>query len=205
MYYTLTKDNIHLAWKVSHVGLMPGLDPFKEDENKILEHGYNSPFEEAALAVELSRQGIATIYPRAIYMTSLKTEIAENLFDNSRYQSHQDLCTPDELPILQKNYEYIMIWGYWNGPDEKLAAQDGDYYEGINTLQAYRQGMISQEQYFDLLQLAKKKLLQAGIKDLNLRGNHLLISHDNKGNWITDDQGQLELRICNFEFLKKIP
>ena len=204
MYYTLTKDNIHLAWKVSHVGLKPDLDPFKEDEKKILECGYNSPFEEAALAVELSRQGLATIYPRAIYMTSLKTEIADNLFDNSRYQSHQNLVTPDGMPILRKNYEYIMIWGYWNGPDEKLADRDGDYYEGINTLQAYRQGMISQEQYFDLLQLAKEKLLQAGIEDLNLRGNHLLISHDSKGNWIKDEQGQLELRICNFEFLKKI-
>jgi hypothetical protein len=205
MYYTLTKDNIHHAWKVSHVGLRPDLDPFKEDENKILEYGYNSPFEEAALAVELSRKGLATIYPRAIYMTSLKTEIADNLFDNSRYQNHQNLFTPDELPILQKNYEYIMIWGYWNGPDEKLAAQDGDYYEGVNTLQAYRQGLISQKQYFDLLQLAKEKLLQAGIEDLNLRGNHLLISHDSKGNWIKDYRGELELRICNFEFLKKIP
>ena len=138
-------------------------------------------------------------------MTSLKTEIADNLFDNSRYQSHQNLVTPDGMPILRKNYEYIMIWGYWNGPDEKLADRDGDYYEGINTLQAYRQGMISQEQYFDLLQLAKDKLLKAGVEDLNLRGNHLLISHDSKGNWIKDDQGALELRICNFEFLKKIP
>ena len=202
MYYTLTKDNIHLAWKVSNVGLMPDLDPFKEDEKKVLEHGYNSPFEEAALAVELSRKGLATIYPRAIYMTSLKTEIADNLFDNSRYENHEHLLTPDGLPILQKNYEYIMIWGYWNGPDEKLADQDGDYYEGINTLQAYRQGLISQEQYFQLLQIAKEKLMQTGVEDLNLRGNHLLISLDSKGNWIKDKHGQLELRICNFEFLK---
>jgi hypothetical protein len=205
MYYTLTKDDIHLAWKVSHVGLMPALDPFKEDEKKILEYGYNSPFEEAALAIELSRKGLATIYPRAIYMTSLKTEIADNLFDNSRYENHQHFITPDDKPILQKNYEYIMIWGYWNGPDEKLADQDGDYYEGVNTLQACRQGMISQDQYFNLLQLAKEKLLHAGIEDLNLRGNHLLISHDSKENWIKDDHGELELRICNFEFLKKIP
>jgi len=204
MYYTLTKDNIHLAWKVSKVGLIPDLDPFKEDEKAILEYGYNSPFEEAALAVELSRKGVATIYPRAIYMTSLKTEIADNLFDNSRYENHQHLVTPDDLPILKRNYEYIMIWGYWNGPDEKLADQDGDYYEGINTLQAYRQGMISQKQYFQLLQLAKEKLLQVDIEDLSLRGSHLLISHDSRGNWVKDDQEKLELRICNFEFLKRI-
>lgn len=205
MYYTLTKDNIHLAWKVSHVGLLPDLDPFKQDEKKVLEYGYNSPFEEAALAIELSRKGLATIYPRAIYMTSLKTEIADNLCDHSRYENHRHWIMPDGVPILKEHHEYIMIWGYWNGPDEKLADQDGDYYEGINTLQAYRQGLISQKQYFQLLQSAKDKLLQASVEDLNLRGNHLLISRDCNENWIKDEQGHLELRICNFEFLKKLP
>ena len=59
MYYTLTKDDIHLAWKVSKVGLKPNMDPFKEDEKKILEYGFKSPFEEVAIAIELSRKGVA--------------------------------------------------------------------------------------------------------------------------------------------------
>jgi len=203
MYHAVTKDNIHLVWKVSKVGLQPNVDPFKEDEKKILAYGYNSPFEEVSLAVELSNKGIATIYPRAIYMSGNKTEISKGLFDNSRYNSHKGHRTPDGIPILNKNREYTIIWGYWNGPDEKLAAKDRDYYEGIDALHAYKEKIISREDYITLLQMAKKKLLNVGVEDLNLRGNHILISFDSKGNRIVDDQGMLEIRICNFEFLKR--
>lgn len=204
LYYTVTKDKIHLVWEVSKVGLQPDMDPFKEDEKKISDYGHNSPFEEVSLAIELSNKDLATIYPRAIYMTGNKTEISENLFDNSRYESHKNIVTPDGMPILKANRNYIIIWGYWNGPDEKLAAKDGDYYEGINVLRAYRDGIITQEEYISLLQVAKDKLSCEGIEDLNLRGNHLLISLDNTGNLIVDNNGRPELRICNFEFLKRI-
>lgn len=204
MYYTVTKDNIHLVWKLSNVGLLPNMDPFKEDERNILGYGHNSPFEEVATAMELNFKGIPTTYPRAIYMTGNNTDISENLFDNSRYESHRDILTPDGFPILMRNHDYIIIWGYWNGPDEKLASKDGDYYEGIDAIRAYWEGIITREQYLDLLQTAKEKLMQAGIEDLNLRGNHLLVSLDNQGNLITDDHGITEIRVCNFEFLKKL-
>ncbi|MFC1704019.1 hypothetical protein ACFL1E_04485 [Candidatus Omnitrophota bacterium] len=203
MYYTITKDNIHLAWKVSKVGLKPDMDPYKEDEKRILECGYNSPFEEVAIAVELNRKGIPTIYPRAIYMSSNRTKISDNLLDNSRYEMHKSFTAPDGVALLKKNQDYISIWGYWNGPDEKLAAKDSDYYEGIDTLRAYKEGIIAEKQYFDLLQIAKERLSQAGFEDLNFRGNHLLISFDSKKKLITDRDGIPELRICNFEFLKK--
>ena len=204
MYHVVTKDGIHLVWKISKVGLQPDMDPFKKDEEKILTHGYNSPFEEVALAVELSNKGIPSIYPRAIYMSENKTEISKNLFDNSRYNSHKGYKTPDGIPILKKNRNYIIIWGYWNGPDEKLATKDGDYYEGIDTLRAYKERVITKEKYIALLQMTKKKLLKTGIKDLNLRGNHILISFDNTGTLVTDKQGIPEIRICNFEFLKRV-
>ncbi|MFC1645664.1 hypothetical protein ACFL2Y_00600 [Candidatus Omnitrophota bacterium] len=204
MYYTTSKDNIHLAWKVSKVGLKPDMDPYKEDEKKILGYGYNSPFEEVSIAVELSRKGIATIYPRAIYMSSNKTKISDNLLDNSRYDKHKTFVTPDRMSLLKKNRDYISIWGYWNGPDEKLAAKDSDYYEGIDILRAYKEGIITEKQYFDLLQIAKERLLKAGFEDLNFRGNHLLISFDSKKNLIKDSNGVPELRICNFEFLRKM-
>jgi len=204
MYHTVTKDNIHLVWKISRLGLQPDMDPFKEDEKKILEYGYNSPFEEVSLAVELTNKGIATIYPRAVYMTGNKTDISTSLSDDSRYKSHKDSVTPDGVPILKKNRDYIIIWGYWNGPDEKLVAKDGDYYEGVDTLRAYREGIITEEKYITLLQVAKEKLSKVGIEDLNLRGNHLLLSLDVTGSLITDNQGMPEIRICNFEFLKRV-
>ncbi|MFC1708759.1 hypothetical protein ACFL2J_01690 [Candidatus Omnitrophota bacterium] len=204
MYYTVSKDNIHLAWKVSKVGLKPDMDPYKEDEKRILEYGFNSPFEEVAIAVELSRKGIPTIYPRAIYMSSNKTKIPDKLSDKSRYETHKSFATPDGIAFLKKNQDYISIWGYWNGPDEKLAAKDSDYYEGIDTLRAFKEGIITEKQYFDLLQIAKESLFQAGFEDLNFRGNHILISFDSKKNLIISDDGIPEVRICNFESLKKI-
>ena len=204
VYHTVTKDKIHLVWRLSGVGLQPDMDPFKEDENKILTYGYNSPFEEVAIAMELNNKGVATVYPRAIYMVGTKSDISDNLFDNTRYESHKDYIAPDGQPVFKKNHDYITIWGYWNGPDEKLALEDADYYEGIDMLRACREGIITRKTYIDLLQTAKKRLSDVGVEDLNLRGNHLLVSLDSKGALITDKQNKPEIRVCNFEFLKRI-
>ena len=204
MYHTVTKDNIHVVWKLSKVGSQPDMDIFKEDEKKIMEYGYNSPFEEFSIALGLSKKGMATTYPRAIYMTGHKTEVSAILSDNGRYESHESYKTIDEMPLLKKGHSYIIIWGYWNGPDEKLAAQDSDYYEGIDVLRAFRRGIINKKEYISLLQITKEKLIKAGIEDLNLRGNHLLISLNSKGSLILDDKGTPEIRLCNFEFFKRI-
>lgn len=203
IYRTLTKDNINLVWKVSRVGLIPDMDPFKDNERAIIEFGYNSPFEEVALAIRLERAGIPTTYPRAIYMTSGRTEISEGLFDDSRYQSHKHLLTPDGEPILRRDRNYIIIWGYWNGPDDILAARDGDYLEGINALRAWREGLINEEQYVRLMVSVRERLAQLKIEDLNLRGTHILLSRRTRtGKLICNPDGTLETRICNFELLR---
>lgn len=204
VYYTITKDNIHLVWKVSKVGIQPNMDPYREEEKKILEYGYNSPFEEFSIAMDLNQQGIPTIYPRAIYMTGHKTMISKNFLDNSRFESHKDYFTTDGQNILKKDRDYIIIWGFWNGPDEKLADNDGDYYHGINALYAFRNGIITEKKYNYLLNLIKQRLFHIGIEDLNLTGSHFLISIDNKGNLIKDEHGIPEIRICNLQFLKKL-
>ncbi len=204
MYYTVTKDNIHLVWKISRVGVHPDMDPFKDDERTVLEYGYNSPFEEVALAVELQLHQVDTIYPRAIYMTGATTEAVDHLYDDSRYESHAGLRNPDGSPILRKDRDYIGIWGYWNGPDEKLASEDDRFYEAIGALRAYRQGIIDQRKYIFLLGVARDKLLRAGIHDLNMRGTHILIDFDDQGRMITDVNGLPEFRISNFEFLKRM-
>jgi hypothetical protein len=41
-----------LSGKVSRVGELPDMDPIKDEENRILQHGYNSPFEEVALHID---------------------------------------------------------------------------------------------------------------------------------------------------------
>jgi hypothetical protein len=203
-YYTVTKDHIHLVWKVSRVGLFPDMDPFKNDEKDILEHGYNSPFEEFSIALEMADKGIPTIYPRAIYMSGNKTRIPKHLLDKSRYKSHARIKTPDRRKVLVRDHEYVVIWGYWNGPDDKLATKDGDYYEGVDTLRAYREGIISEQDYIALLQRTRKKLRRVGVEDLYTRGSHFLISIDSRGNIVRDERDKIEIRVCAFEFLKRI-
>ena len=205
MYHTITKDDIHLVLKASNVGIQPDLDPFKDDEQKLLAYGHNSPFEEAALAVELNNKGVASIYPRAIYMAEHKTEISDYLFDPSRYESHENLRTPDDKPILRKNRDYIIIWGYWNGPDDKLADSDGDYYTSYNALRAYKEQLIDKETYFALLKKIRDKLSAVGVEDLNLRGTHILVTLDSNGRIIQDKDNLPEIRLCSFDFLRTLP
>lgn len=202
IYYTVTKDDIHLVWRRSKVGFLPDMDPNIEKEKMILDHGYNSPFEEFFIAVELDRLGIPTIYPRAIYMTARQVNIPRVLYDANRYNSHIHFITPDGKPVLMKNREYIKIWGYWNGPDDMLASKDGDYYKGMNALHAFRKNVIEKKEYISIMERAKERLSDIGIEDLFLRGTHLLISIDSKGNNVLDKDGHLEFRICNFSFLK---
>lgn len=72
-HYTLTKDNIHLVWKLSRVGEKPEVNPSTQAGAMVLAHGFNSPSEEFSMAMDLARQGIPTIYPRAIYMSGLES------------------------------------------------------------------------------------------------------------------------------------
>lgn len=203
IYHTLTKDNINLVLKVSNVGMRPDMDPFKEEEEKILKYGYNSPFEEVSLAMYLSSRNIATTYPRSIYMTGNKSEISSSLLDPGRFESHKDYMTPDGTPVLRTDRDYVIIWGYWNGPDEKLAAEDAGYYEAIDALRAYREEIIDEDEYVTLMRVTRQRLSEVGIEDLNLRGNHLLFSLDSSGSLVMDDRGKPEVRICSFELLRR--
>ena len=45
---------------------------------------------------------------------------------------------------------------------------------------------------------------EVGIEDLNLNGNHLLLSLDKSGQLSADESGMPAVRICNFEFLRSV-
>ncbi len=204
VYETITKDSIHLVWRVSKVGELPDADPYLENENRIFAHGYNSPFEEFAFNLELAGNGIATTYPRAIYRSGHKAEVPAGLRDNSRYESHESLTTQEGHPILEKHHDYITVWGYWNGPDELLAEKDEEYYRGIDALRAYREGFITQDTYIRTMQVTNERLGELAIEDLDLRGNHLLLSVDRSGRLVMGPQGVPAVRVCNFELLRRI-
>ena len=206
VYETTTKDNVRLVWRVSRVGELPDMDPFKPDERRILEHGYNSPFEEVALAMTLTARGIGAVYPRAVYRTGAGTQLLQGLDDNRRLATHRHLRTPDGEPILLPGHGYIILWGYWNGPDELLAVKDAPPYTSLNALHAYREGLLDEATYLRLLDRAGRRLADAGIEDLNLRGNHLLLSREAAtGRLALDPDGLPTVLICNFELLKQTP
>ncbi len=204
MYETVTIDNVHLVWRVSRVGQVPDADPFVRREARILSHGYNSPFEEFSIAMELSRKGIETTYPRAIYMTGHRSTVSSALVDNSRYESHSGMRTPDGHSMLSRHHEYLTIWGYWNGPDDVLAMKDEAIYKGIDALAAYREGRFSKRDYVRVMRAVKTRLATARIEDLSLRGSHLLLSIDRDQQLAVDKKGVPLVRICNFELLKRV-
>jgi len=106
-------------------------------------------------------------------------------------------------PILARHHDHIIIWGYWNGPDELLAAKDEELYRGIDAFTAREEGRITQEEYARVVQATEQRLSEAEVEDLNLRGSHLLLSLDRSGRLAVDQQGIPVVRICNFELLRR--
>lgn len=137
-------------------------------------------------------------------MTGHKSTVSSSLVDNSRYDSHAELHTPEGHSLLSRQHEYVTIWGYWNGPDDALAAKDEEIYKGIDALSAYREGRLTQQEYVRVVRAAKQRLAAAGIEDLSLRGNHLLLSIDREQKLAVDAEKLPLIRICNFELLKRV-
>jgi hypothetical protein len=202
IFDVVTKDNIHLVWKLSRVGHVPELDPFRPDEKKIIQHGYNSPFEEVAFAVDFARKGLPTIYPRAIYLSGKPQASCPSPFDGSRYKSHGHILLPDETPVLKPGRDYIIIWGYWNKPDELLAERDERHYKPIDALSAMRRQMIPDAEYLALMQRIMNAIQSIGAEELNLHGHHKLLAIDSAGRFVRDPSGALSVRLCNFEFMR---
>jgi len=202
-FHTRTKDNINLVWKISRMGDSPWLRNPEAHRAEAKAYGFNSPFEEFAFALEMGRQGVQTIYPRAIYMTGRQRGSARPASDDRHYAALADVCTPDGDPVVRKDYDYITIWGYWNGPDEVLAAQDGKFYQAVNVKRAFAGKLISEQTMTELTQMMSRRLANCGFEDLNLQPHHLLISFDPAQKLVLDSQGKPEVRLCNFELVRR--
>jgi hypothetical protein len=202
VFHTCTKDNVNLVWRISRMGDPVRLKNPAANLEAARAHGYNSPFEEFAMALRLSRSGVKTIYPRAIYMTGARRETAGVRADEPRFAALAQLLAPDGQPAVRRDGEYISIWGFWNGPDELLAEHDGSYYSSLNAKHACARGLISRRMMEELVKSKAAKLAQCGLEDLNLKPDHLLISFDAKDKLVLDATGKPEVRLCNFEFVR---
>lgn len=204
IYYTRSKDNIHLVWRVSRLGEAPVVDDAHPNAGRIRAYGYNSPFEAFSFAMALQRAGVPTTYPRAIYMTGHRLTDAAPVRDRSRFDSHRNIVTPSGELVLREGYDYITVWGYWNGPDEKLAEHDGEYFKNLNLDQARRYELLSQRAITEVIERTRALLAGAGFEDLDLRASHLLIAVDPKGVLRRDTENHIEARLCNLQFVKRL-
>lgn len=202
IFYTITKDNIHLVWETSRVGEMP--DEEAERFNpKILEFGINSPFEEFSIAHQLNKLGIPCVYVRAIYMTG--TAKIEASTDTRKYESHKNILDPEGNPILQENHNYITIRGYYNGPDQWVAQQKGALYVPVDLERAVARGLIDETQCRMLLNKVKENLKDLDYDGSLLKPNDLLLATNDKGDIMRDNTGNPLVIICNFELIWRVP
>jgi len=200
IFYTITKDNIHLVWKTSRVGELP--EEQNEYNSKIREYGINSPFEEFAIAHRLNELGIPSVYVRAIYMTG--SDKIESSADFRRYDSHKGILDPEGNPILQENHNYITIRGYYNGPDYSVAER-GPIYMPVDLFKAVYKGIIDESACNMLLSKVKENLRNAGYDGSLLKANDLLLAVDSNGEIMNNTHGEPEVIICNFELIWKVP
>jgi len=202
VFYTITKDNIHLVWETSRVGEMPMGDEEGSRDPKVRHYGINSPFEEFAIAHTLTQLGIPTVYARAIYMTG--TTKVEASTDLRKYESHRDILDPEGNPVLQENHNYITIRGYYNGPDQWVAEHEEALYTPVDLSKAVYINIISEEQCQDFLDAVKRKLKLHGFDGTSLKVNDLLLAIDDKQQIMENSSGDPVVIICNFELIWKM-
>jgi hypothetical protein len=202
-HYTLSKDNINLVWKLSRVGEQPDSDLPGGGGRDILGHGFNTPFEEFSIALDMARKGIHTVYPRAIYMSGLESSRSSlYVVDLQRFESHQRIVMEDGQPIFLPDHNYLTIWGYWNGVAEMPEERDEDHLQPIDLGRACERGLITHSLVNRLLERMVAQLWAVGYRDLALKPSHFLLSLRHDKTLILDPDGLPTLRICNFELVQ---
>jgi hypothetical protein len=202
IYYTVTKDNVHLVWKESRVGETPAVDPANPLADRIRERGYNSPFEEFAIAHALATRGVPVIYVRAIYMTG--SPKIEQATDPRRFASHAHLRDEDGLALLHEDHNFITLRGYYNGPDDWVAHQSGALCRPLDLHHARVRGIIDESTCRTLVDRVQSQLRCVGYDGSLLERNDLLMTLDPAGAPVMDGEGRPEVRICNFERIGEI-
>ncbi len=203
VYYTVTKDNIHLVWETSRVGEVPTDKKYSAEEVvKIRHFGINSPFEEFAISETLNKLGIHAVYMRAIYMTG--SAKVEQSIDRRKYESHKDILDSDGNPVLGEGHNYITIRGYYNGPDEWVSQHEGELLTPVNLVIAVRKKIIDEAQSRKFLERAVSRLREAGYDGSLLKANDLLLAINAGGEIMKDKAGEPDVIICNFEVIWKM-
>ena len=201
IFYTVSKDHIHLVWKISRVGERPQSRPEHPHARAIAVHGYNSPFEEFYIANELTQKGVGTIYVRAIYRTG-STKLVPST-DSSRYISHTGIVCPDGTPILQNSYNYISLRGYFNGLDAWVAANDGALCRPLDLDKALTLEYVTPSLAEGLMGDVLDGVYHAGYDGKFLSMDDLLLAITPEKTLLKTQDGAIDVRICNLELIAR--
>lgn len=204
VFYTVSKDDIHLVWETSRVGEIPADGKYTPGEiDKIRQYGINSPFEEFAVSQALNELGIHAVYMRAIYATgSAKVEPS---IDSRKYESHSTILDSEGNPVLDREHNYITIRGYYNGPDKWVSEhEEASLLTPVDLSKAVVRNIITEKQCGIYLEKIKERLRGAGYDGSLLKANDLLLALDTRGGIMKDSAGEPDIIICNFEIVWKI-
>jgi len=190
VYRTRTRDNIHVVYRRSRVGTRPRVDPLQPRDRRIREYGFNSPFEEIAIAELLRQMGISTTHPRAIYRTGHPTTTAEFLRDGRRFADHADLLTrePDPEPILSKSHDYYTVWDRFQG----VGAEGPG---GIDLERARDDGLLGAEEHAELMETLRRRLRRIGLPDAALQDHECLVRLSPDGTPRRDPRGLVDVAL----------
>lgn len=155
MYRTRTRDHVDMVYRRSRVGLRPRAEPLTESGRRIRESGFNSPFEEVAIAERLRQMGVDTTLPRAIYRTAHESIKAAHLRDVRRHRSYDAWRPPADPPVppLSPDHDYYTLWDTFRGVGDRVVAFD----------RAVEDALVSREESERALEEARAHLRRGGL------------------------------------------
>jgi hypothetical protein len=192
VYRTRTRDDVHVVYRRSRVGTRPRVDPLPPRERRIREYGFNSPFEEIAIAELLRQMGVSTTRPRAVYRTGHATTTAGYLRDDRRFADHADLLTPepDAEPILSRAHDYYTVWDRFRGVEA-----GGGEAGGIDLERAREEGLLLEAEHAALMEALRARLRRLGLEDAALQDHECFVRPGAEGGLRRDARGEVAVAL----------
>ncbi len=202
-FFTTTKDEIRLVWKVSRVGERGETAALGAAGFRLLAFGFNSPFEEVSLACRLRRSGITTIEPLAVYRTGTRSKLSESVFEQKRFKSHAHIRACDGESVLVPHHNYVTLWEHWNGPEVALPHPEAEraVFRSLNLAHAVARSYVEPREADALMSWMGGRLAGLGVDVVRLSPTHLLVALNADDTPLRDEAGRPRTCLCNLQFL----
>jgi hypothetical protein len=138
------------------------------------------------------------VHPRAIYRTGHQSTKAGHLRDGQRYFTHAGLLSPgpESQPVLNPNYDYYTITGYFRGMDPHKYYRRTGHWGFIDAEKAFDDGMLTQDQYHHAADLSRRRLAKLGFASESIDDYEFLLPFNQDESLKRDASGELEAIWC---------